>query len=299
MSDLSFTPLNNRGIIKIAGPDAHEFLQGLVSGDVLTVTATNATWSAFLTAQGKYLYDFFITQNDGALFLDCERERLGEFLKKLSMFKLKAKVEITDETNNLAVFAAFGDGFAAALGLVAVRGNMAKFAEGIAFVDPRIEKIGARIIGAKQTTNDALMAAGFKKVEIELYETLRVSLGLPDGSRDMTVDRALLLENGFEELGGVSFEKGCYIGQEVTARTRYRGLVKKRLLPVLIDGPTPEIGTPIFSNDREVGEMKSSAKDKGLALIRVENISATDDLVAGSSRLRPIVPEWMVIRQPE
>ena len=299
MSNLSFSQLNGRGIIKISGPDKREFLQGLVSGDVNNVTANNAIWSAFLSPQGKYLYDFFIGEIDGALVLDCESERLGGFLKKLSMFKLKANVEISDETNNLSVFAAWGNGYESALGINPSPGTSAQFGGGIAFVDPRSEKIGTRIIAPEQMAIDAFAGAGFARTDVGSYDHLRITLGLPDGSRDMTVDRALLLENGFEELGGVSFEKGCYIGQEVTARTRYRGLVKKRLVPVSIDGPAPEPGTPIICDEREVGEMKSSEGDVGLALIRVENINDKTPLMADGVTLKPITPEWMVVREQE
>jgi len=299
MSNLSFSQLNDRGIIKISGPDAREFLQGLVSGDVNNVGANNSIWSAFLSPQGKYLYDFFVGEMGGALVLDCERERLGGFLKKLSMFKLKARVEISDESNNLSVFVAWGNGCENAIGTNPSPGSSVQFGGGIAFVDPRSEKIGARIIAPEQTAVDALIAAGFARAAIGPYNRLRITLGLPDGSHDMTVDRALLLENGFEELGGVSFEKGCYIGQEVTARTRYRGLVKKRLVPVSIDGPAPAPGTAIICDEREIGEMKSSETDMGLALIRVENLNDKNPLIANGANLKPVIPDWMVIREQE
>ncbi len=302
MNDPAFVHLNDRGVIRIAGPDAREFLQGLVSGDVSTVTPNQGIWSAFLTAQGKYLFDFFIAEiaeDGGALVLDCEGERHLEFFKKLSMYKLKANVEVSDETDNLSVFAVFGDGALSALGLAGGAGSSAPFAGGVAFVDPRLEKAGARIIAENKLAEDALNNANIKKTDINNYNHLRISLGLPDGSRDMTVDRALLLENGFEELGGVSFEKGCYIGQEVTARTKYRGLVKKRLFPVSIEGPAPEPGTAITSGERDVGEMKSSVGDIGLALIKVENISDTDKLMAGGASIKPTVPDWMIIGKPE
>ncbi|MCK5167267.1 MAG: folate-binding protein YgfZ, partial [Rhodospirillaceae bacterium] len=253
-------------------------------------------------AQGKYLFDFFIAEiaeDGGALVLDCEGERHLEFFKKLSMYKLKANVEVSDETDNLSVFAVFGDGALSALGLAGGAGSSAPFAGGVAFVDPRLEKAGARIIAENKLAEDALDNANIKKTDINNYNHLRISLGLPDGSRDMTVDRALLLENGFEELGGVSFEKGCYIGQEVTARTKYRGLVKKRLFPVSIEGPAPEPGTAITSGERDVGEMKSSVGDIGLALIKVENISDTDKLMAGGASIKPTVPDWMIIGKPE
>ena len=302
MNDTAFVHLNDRGIIRIAGPDAREFLQGLVSGDVSTVSPSRGIWSAFLTAQGKYLFDFFIAEiaeDGGALVLDCEGGRHLELFKKLSMYKLKANVEVSDETDNLSVFTVFGDDALNLLGLTGSVGSSAPFAGGVAFVDPRLEKAGARIIAEKKLAIDALADANIKNADVIDYDHLRIGLGLPDGSRDMTVDRALLLENGFEELGGVSFEKGCYIGQEVTARTKYRGLVKKRLFPVSIEGPAPEPGTIITSGDREVGEMKSNANDIGLALIRVENISDIDGLVAGNASIKPMVPDWMVIERPE
>ena len=300
MNNPAFVHLSDRGVIRIAGPDAHEFLQGLVSGDVSTVTPGHGIWSAFLTAQGKYLFDFFIAEiaeDGGALVLDCEGGRHRELFKKLSMYKLKAEVEVSDETDNLSVLAVFADGALSALGLTGGVGSSMPFAGGVAFIDPRLEQAGGRIIAAKKLAEDALADAGIKKADVSDYEHLRISLGLPDGSRDMTIDRALLLENGFEELGGVSFEKGCYIGQEVTARTKYRGLVKKRLLPVSIEGPTPEPGTIITSGEREVGEMKSNAGDIGLALIRVDSISANDKLMAENATLTPTVPGWVVIGQ--
>ncbi|MCK5167115.1 MAG: folate-binding protein YgfZ, partial [Rhodospirillaceae bacterium] len=249
---------------------------------------------------GKYLFDFFIAEiaeDGGALVLDCEGARHRELFKKLSMYKLKADVEVSDETDNLSVLAVFADGALSALGLTGGVGSSMPFAGGVAFIDPRLEQAGGRIIAAKKLAEDALADAGIKKADISDYEHLRISLGLPDGSRDMTIDRALLLENGFEELGGVSFEKGCYIGQEVTARTKYRGLVKKRLFPVSIDGPIPEPGTIITSGEREVGEMKSNAGDIGLALIRVDSISANDKLMAENATLTPTVPGWVVIGQ--
>lgn len=299
MSDLSYLNLEGRGVIKISGPDAHDFLQGLVSGDVSLVTPERAIWSAFLTAQGKYLFDFFIGEINGDLVLDCEGGRHKEFLKKLSMFKLKANVSVSDATEELSVFAAFGNGAIEALGLGSSAGSSISFADGVGFVDPRLANAGARIIAEKNMAGAALNNAGFKNVELGVYDKMRINLGLPDGSRDMTVDRALLLENGFEELNGVSFEKGCYIGQEVTARTKYRGLVKKRLFPVTIDGPTPIPGTAITSNEREIGEMKSSANNMGLALLRVENISDDNVLMAGNVGIKPIIPEWMIIKRPE
>lgn len=299
MQQLHFVHLGARGVVKITGPEATGFLQGLVSGDVTHASSDHAIWAAFLSPQGKYLFDFFIADLDGALVLDCEGERHKEFFKKLSMYKLKADVTVSLEDDHLGVLAAFGDGVAQALGLDEAVGSACAFGGGVAFVDPRLTAAGVRIIAPLDGATAALKDAGFEASEFGAYERLRIGLGLPDASRDMTIDRALLLENGFEELGGVSFEKGCYIGQEVTARTHYRGLVKKRLLPVRIEGGPPQPGTPLVLGDREVGEMKSSAGDIGLALIRTEYVDGNTHFQAGDAILTPTIPDWVKLHKPE
>jgi folate-binding protein YgfZ len=139
-----------------------------------------------------------------------------------------------------------------------------------------------------------LKEAGFEAAELADYDALRIGLGLPDGSRDMEVEKAILLENGFDELGGVDWDKGCYMGQELTARTKYRALIKKRLLPVRIDGPTPPPDTPILTNGKEVGRLRSSAKGQALALLRLEALNGdAPELVAGEAKLSPQRPDWL------
>ena len=286
-----FCPLEARGILRLSGPDSKTMLQGMVSGDVERVRPDHAIWAAFLTPQGKYLFDFFIGQMGDDLVLDCEGARLGELLKRLNMYKLRADVTITDASDALSVFAAWGEGATAKLGLGAERGSAVATKGGVAFVDPRLAGAGVRVVGSPANT-EQLVGDAVESAKLDAYEHLRISLGLPDASRDMQVDRALLLENGFNELDGVSFEKGCYIGQEVTARTRYRGLVKKRLLPVTIDGPAPEAGTPIMAGERAIGEMRTSAGNVGLALLRLEHLGLAP-FNAGDASLRPRVPEWV------
>jgi folate-binding protein YgfZ len=125
----------------------------------------------------------------------------------------------------------------------------------------------------------------------EDYDHLRISLGVPDGSRDLPVEKAILLENGFDELNAIDWDKGCYMGQELTARTRYRGLVRKRLMPVAIEGPAPEFGAPLLLGDKEAGEMRSASGDIGLALVRLEALGQ-GALTSGASRLTPAKPDW-------
>ncbi len=282
----SFTRLP-RSVLIVAGEDRYAFLQGLVSNDITKATPTQAIWAAFLTPQGKFLWDLFICDTGEALWMDVEAERAEAFRKKLSMYKLRSKVTITLD-DGLAVFAAFGDGTAAALGLA----DMAGAARGACFIDPRLAAAGARLFAAD---DQALRAAGLVEAPFAQWDRHRLALGLPDGSRDLEVEKALLLENGFEELAGVDFAKGCYMGQELTARTKYRGLVRKRLLPVTIAGPTPEPGTPVMAGEIEAGEMRSARGEIGLAVLRLEQVRAGAALTCGGAVLTPSVPGWAVL----
>ena len=154
----------------------------------------------------------------------------------------------------------------------------------VLFVDPRLAALGAR----------GYLPAEMLPVETGSradYDRLRISLGVPDGSRDLPVERAILLENGFDELNAIDWDKGCYMGQELTARTRYRGLVRKRLMPVTIEGPAPEFGAPLLLGDKEAGEMRSASGDIGLALVRLEALGQ-GALTSGASRLTPAKPDW-------
>lgn len=288
-----YIPLPNRGLIKIDGPDARSYLQGLVSQDMTHVTATQAVYSAFLTPQGKFLYDFFCFELNGALVLDCEAHRRSDFFKRLSMYKLRSNVTLSDVTEDLQVYAVLDD--TDKLGLGKERGQSVAFGSGVAFVDPRLSAMGARVTLAKG--DEALSQAGLVPGIVEDYEYVRITQGLADGSRDMDPDKALLLENGFEELDGVSFTKGCFMGQELTARTRYRGLVKKRLLPVAIDGPTIEAGTVLERDGQEAGEMRTSVGNIGLALVRLDQLKDGASFTAGQTTLTPNIPDWVVFQE--
>ncbi|HTH15419.1 MAG TPA: folate-binding protein, partial [Magnetospirillum sp.] len=202
-----FTRLN-RTALSVAGEDRATFLQGLISNDIKKAGPARALWAAFLTPQGKFLWDLFIVEKDDAFLIDVEAERAEEFRKKLSMYKLRAKVTVA--MTDLQVFAVMD---APALALSDEPGAARAFADGVAYVDPRLESLGARVL---LTNPEPLLAAGLAEADFATWDLARLGAGIPDGSRDMVPDKALLLENGFEELGGVDFEKGCYMGQELT-----------------------------------------------------------------------------------
>src|SRR5215472_2546259 len=292
MSDGQFVILEDRAVLAIAGPDRVSFLQGLVSNDVTRVSNERAIYAAFLTAQGKYLHDFMLVERDEALWLDGEAARLADLKRRLSMYRLRAKVTI-EERPDLAVAAILD---CSALGLAAEPGAARGFDSGIAFTDARLSALGARAILPRDDIRSVLSAAGLNEGDFAEYDHRRLALGVPDGSRDLVVDKTILLEAGFDELNGVDWNKGCYIGQELTARTKYRGLIKKRLFPVRIDGPAPEAGALVMQDGHEAGEMRSSRDGVGLALLRLETIGK-GRLTAGDATVSPSTPEWM--RLPE
>jgi hypothetical protein len=292
MQQASYLIPEQRGAIVVAGDDRQAFLQGLVSNDVRRVAADRAIYAALLTPQGRYLHDFFIAAIGDAFYLDCEAERRDDLRRRLSLYRLRSKVTLADAMDTFAVALVFGADALERLALAAEPGRAAPLDGGCAYVDPRLPELGARAILPREGAVEALQRRGLAPGSAEDYERLRLSLGVPDGSRDLPVEKAILLENGFDELNGIDWEKGCYLGQELTARTRYRGLVRKRLLPVAVDGPLPAPGTPVLAGDKEAGEMRSGADGFGLALLRLEHLDV-GPLSAGNSRITPRRPAWM------
>jgi folate-binding protein YgfZ len=295
MAERSYAPLPARGVLEIAGEDRVAFLQGLVSNDVAKVGAERAIFAALLTAQGRYLFDFFIVALGEALYLDVEAAQLDALRRRLSLYKLRSKVTLADATAHFVVAAGFGADGGAALGLASA-GDAKTFAGGVAFLDPRLAALGLRFVLPREAGVAALDAAGFTRRDAADYDRHRLALGVADGSRDLPAEKALLLESGFDELNGIDWQKGCYMGQELTARTKYRALIKKRLLPVAIEGHLPEPGTPVMLDGSEVGEMRSGRDERALALLRLDAVEAAAKgapLSAGAARLKPEIPVWV------
>jgi len=268
-----FALLADRAVLAIGGEEARAWLQGLVSNDMNKVAPDRPLYAALLSPQGKYLFDFLIAEKDGWFLLDTEAGRLADLKKRLGLYKLRSKVVI-EERPDWAV-GAIAPGGEGALGLVGVMARA--YAGGIALVDPRLAALGARVIAPKDGLAPALAAAGLASGFD--YEDHRLVLGVPEGSRDMPPDKAFLLESNFEEMNGVDFDKGCYIGQETTTRTKRRGLVRKRLLPIEGESDLPVPGTAILVGDIDAGELRSARGRLGLALVRLDalEISSKDE----------------------
>lgn len=284
-----------RGLLAVSGEDRTAFLQGLVSNDVAKLSPARALYSTFLTPQGRYLHDFFLAEIGGVFYLDCEAARRDDLKKRLSLYKLRSKVAIADVTADWTVALLYGAGALGKLGLAAEEGAARPFAGGIAFTDPRLARLGGRAILPRAGAEAALEAAGSARGDPADYERIRIEAGVPDGSRDLPVEKAILLENGLDELHAIDWDKGCYMGQELTARTRYRGLVRKRLMPVAIEGPAPAPGEPVLFGEQETGEMRSVLDGIGLAMIRLEHLEAAaapGAFRAGAAKLTPKKPDW-------
>jgi tRNA-modifying protein YgfZ len=245
-----------------------------------------------LTAQGKYLHDFMMIEFSGAIWLEAEAPRLSELKRRLSIYRLRAKAAL-EERPDLGIAVVFGDGALAVMGLSGERGAARPFASGVAFGDPRLPELGVRCILPRADLRGSLESLGLLETGFAEYDRVRLELGVPDGGRDLVPEKSILLEAGFDELNGVDWQKGCYIGQELTARTKYRGLIKKRLMSVRIGGPALAPGTIIMAEGREVGEMRSSRDGLGLALLRIEPVVEGKHLKAGATTIVASKPGWM------
>jgi len=264
-----------RGVIALAGEDRVPFLQGLVSNDVAPAAPGRAVWTALLTPQGKWLADFFILSDGERLLLDVERTQAPMLVQRLGRFRLRSKITLADQSDAWHVYAIWDGPPETAGGIVLAP-------------DPRLPEAGWRALSPQALNTTADTGA---------WDAHRIALGLPDGSRDLELEKTVLLEAGFDELHGVSWTKGCYMGQELTARTKYRGLVRRRLVPVDVQGPLPPPGTPILRDGAEVGSMRSGHGTAGMAQLRLEAIRAPA-LQCGEALLRPHVPPWMVLPEP-
>jgi folate-binding protein YgfZ len=291
-----YVALPERGLVALRGQDARSLLQGVISSDVERVTPTSTSYGALLTPQGKYLFDFVILQIGDALLLDTERARIDDLLRRLLMYRLRAKAEIEDRSADFEVAALLGDDVAARFELPEQVGAARLLNGSVVMIDPRLAELGGRAVLPRGHSAAVFETLGLASLPGAAYEQARLALGVPDGSRDLVVDRSTLLESGFDELHGVDFRKGCFVGQELTARMKYRGLVRKRLMPVVFRGPPPAPGTPIRLAGKDAGEMRSSIEGHGLALLRLEQVArAAEDgvpLLADATEVIPRKPDW-------
>ena len=269
--------LDDRAVLAISGPQARDFLQGLVTNDIVGGLAPGAgLYTALLSPQGKILFDFLMTEGDGALLLDVARDARDALLKKLKMYKLRAKLEI-EVRDQLAVF-------------VDLKGHpqnrVVPYADrAVSFPDPRLAVLGMRSIGAR-----AEMPANLPGPRA--YHQHRLALGVPEGS-DFGFEKIFALDAGLAELNGVSFTKGCYIGQELTSRMKHRATSRKRILTVRAEAPLPASGA-VTRGGTEIGELISTHGNIAFALIRLDRLEESQgDVTAAQIPVALHKPAWL------
>lgn len=275
VQDMCRAILGDRGIVIVAGEDAKSFLQGLVTSDVSGLVPGRAAYTALLSPQGKILVDFLVTEAEtekgGGLYLDCPLSLTGDLVKRLTIYRLRARITIADASARLHVGAAWGAGAEAwrPAELVA------------AFQDPRDGALGWRFIGVF----DAAGGGG----SAERYEARRIALGVPKGGVDFAYGETFPHDANLDLLHGVDFKKGCFVGQEVVSRVEHRGTARKRIVRVHFAGPAPAPGTEIVAGGAAIGTFGSATAGTGLAMIRTdrteEAVAAHLPLVAGGVEL--------------
>jgi len=261
--------LPDRGVVKVSGEDARDFLNGLVTTDVTPLRPGLGRFGALLTPQGKIIVDFLITEapsGDGCGFLiDCPRALAQALADKLGFYKLRAKVAVENLSDSLGVLAAW-DGDPA-------------MKPDLAFADPRNTALGWRILAPVELAQKVADLIGADLVDSAAYDAHRIASGVPRGGLDFMYGDAFPHETNMDRLHGVDFDKGCYVGQEVVSRMQHRGTARTRTVRVIVDGPAPEPGAAILAGDKTLGTMGSTAGHNGLALIRIDR--AADALDAG------------------
>ncbi|GLH80618.1 folate-binding protein [Bradyrhizobium sp. SSBR45G] len=275
------TFLDDRGVVQVSGDDARKFLNGLFTTDVGKLTPGEARFGALLTPQGKIIVDFLVAQAPAGdvserFLLDCPRALAQALTDKLNVYKLRAKVTVSNLSDQLGVIAVW-DGAV---------GTMPESS----FTDPRHALLGARVIAPQEELAAIAARLGAEVVDTEAYEAHRIGCSVPRGGLDFMYGDAFPYETNMDRLHGVDIGKGCYVGQEVVSRMHHRGTTRTRTAQVVLDGASPEPGTPIMAGDKTVGTMGSAAQQRGMALLRIdraaEAIEAGTPLTSGGLTLR-------------
>ena len=270
MTKAKFVELD-RGLVLITGKDGNEFLQGLISQDLNKISDSQFAYGALLTPQGKFLHDFFIIKYKGQLILDCANGQQKDLILLLNRFKLRANIELS-EMDDLSVFSVFGDQAARAFDLEDKAGKALLISDGVVYVDPRSPSLGCRMLTTKKSSENTLEKLPIIQGKLEEYDLIRIKLGIPDAEKDIEKNKSTLLECNLDKFNCIDWDKGCYIGQEVTARSKYRGLVKRTLLTLHCPNNYPEKGDTVLLENREVGVIKSSCEEFAIALIRLDTL---------------------------
>ena len=287
--------LEDRGIIYINGPDTKKFLQNIVTNNIEKINDETTIFSSLLTPQGKYLFDFIITKHKNGYFLDCQKSQATELSKKLSLYKLRSKVEILNLSNEFVVAVLSQDKFLNLNNAIDKEGYTLKFREDPLFLDPRNKKLGARLIINLEKLYLSIKKLNLKPAEPKNYYKLSHKLGIPQKECENLKDKVFGIECNFEELNGIDFKKGCYVGQENTARIKLKNKLSKRLLPFKVVNGKIEINEDIFFDNEIVGKILIANNFPfGLIKMKNNNFNFLKNYKSKNATLKFLKPDWLV-----
>ncbi len=286
--------LEDRAILYINGPDSKDFLQNLISNDINKVSDDSSCFASLFTPQGKFLYEFIIVKHKSGYFIDCEKSQSEEIFKQLNLYKIRTKVEILNLSNEFVV-ASFGyEKYLTIEGSKDILGFTFKYREDPILLDPRNKNLGARLIINLEKLYLSLKKLNLKDDKIENYHSLSHKLGIVPKNLNKLKNKLFGIECNFEELNGIDFKKGCYVGQENTARIKLKNKLSKRLLPIkVVDGKLTE-DEKIYNNEVEIGKVLIN-EEYPFALIKFldKNFDKEKIFKSENGKFKILVPEWL------
>jgi folate-binding protein YgfZ len=286
--------LEDRAILYINGDDAKEFLQNLISNDINKVNDDNSCFASLLTPQGKFLFEFIIVKHKSGYFIDCEKSQANDLFKQLSIYKLRSKVEILNLSNEFVIAVFDSEKFLSFDNAKDVLGHTVKYREDPIVLDPRHKELGARLIINLEKLYLSLKKLGLKSADPIEYYKISHQLGIVPKDLNKLQNKLFGIECNFEELNGLDFKKGCYVGQENTARIKLKNKLSKRLLPIQVTKGALHQDEPIYNNEVEIGKILIE-KDFPFALVKYldDNFNENLNYSTKNASFKIIKPNWI------
>ena len=288
--------LEDRGFIQATGPEAKDFLQNIVTNDIEKVTSNSTVFSSILTPQGKYLFEFFVLKLKDSYLLECEKKSTTEIIKLLNFYKLRSRIDLTDLSEKYVAAVISLEKFKEINSSGLSMGSTTNYREDPVYIDPRNEKLGAKIISKLENIHLTIKKLNLKIADKKKYYSKSFELGIPQSNLNKLKDKIFGIENNLDELNGIDFKKGCYVGQENTSRIKLRNKLRRRILPVQkITGEISE-NDIIKYKDGEIGKILID-KPYSFALVKVVDPNLKEfiniELICGKSKVKILKPEWI------
>ena len=287
LNEKKYFHYESSSFLKIKGTDCQKFLQGLISNDIYQINQNKGIYSSMLSPQGKFIYDFFLIRFRDCIILECTKESIDEIKTKLNLYKLRSDVEISIE-KNLDSYLLQKD--------IKEKIKDMKLSELIFFEDPRFLDSDIKLYCSEEKFNKINKSLILNQIKKEEFDNLRITKTIPDFSLDTKKNESLLLELRFDDLNGINWEKGCYMGQELTAITKYRAKIKKKLYGLKIKGKINDIEKEVFFDQKEIGKITSYNDNYGIAILKIKEVELSYKknilLTSGNAIITPFIPLW-------